>query len=47
MPSIQSKVFGGIRPAISDKAVQDVYATVAHNVCLETGTVQPQGNLNY
>ena len=41
MPSIQSKVFGGIRPAISDKAVQDVYATVAHNVCLETGTVQP------
>ena len=40
MPSIQSKIFAGIRPAIDSKAVQDIYATTAENACLETGTVQ-------
>ena len=41
MPSIHITRFGGVRPAVSERALPSTYAQVAHNAKLQDGTLKP------
>lgn len=41
MPVINSKLFNGIAPSVSDKNKRDTLATIAQNVFLQSGRIEP------